>query len=85
LDDIQKEEEGEWMSELLGIQEDQDVSKLGIMPITQNAPMSHSSCQSVEQEDQDFNIDDTEELDHIDADFNIIALTELEGADDHVA
>jgi len=62
--------------------EDQDDSDPGIMPITNNALSSHSSSQTAEQEDQDFEIQNAEELDQVDADFNNIALTELEGAND---
>jgi hypothetical protein len=52
------------------------------MPITNNALPSHSSSWTAEQEDQDFDIQNAEELDQVDADFNNIALTELEGAND---
>jgi hypothetical protein len=62
--------------------EDQDDSDPEIMLITNNARLSHSSGRTAEQEDQDFDIQNAEELDQVDADFNNIALTELEGAND---
>jgi hypothetical protein len=77
---MEEEEEGEGKEELPGMLEDQDDSDLGIMPITNNALPSHSSGRTAEQEDQDFDIQKAEELDQVDADFNNIALTELEGA-----
>jgi hypothetical protein len=80
LDDMEEEEEGEGKEELPGMPEDQDDSDLVIMPITNNALRSHSSGRAAEQEDQDFDIQDAEELDQVDADFNNIALMELEGA-----
>jgi len=52
------------------------------MPITNNALLSHSSGRTVQPEDQDFDIQNTEEIDQVDADFNNIALTELEGVND---
>jgi len=82
LDDMEEEEEGEGKEELPGMPEDQDDSDPGIMPITNNALPSHSSGQTAEQEDQDFDIQNAEELDQVDADCNNIALTELEGPND---
>ena len=82
LDDMEKEEEGEGKEELPGMPEDQDDSDPGIMPITHNALPSHSSGRTAEQENQDFDIQNAEELDHADADFNNIALMEQEGAND---
>ena len=60
--------------------EDQDNSDPGIMLITSNAPASHSLGQTVEPEDQDFDIQNAQLLDLVDADFNNIALMEEEGA-----
>jgi hypothetical protein len=60
--------------------EGQDDSNLGIMLITDNAVPSHSSSWTVQQEDQSFNIYNPEKLNQVDTDFNNIALTELEGA-----
>ena len=82
LDDMEDEEEGEEKEEVPGMPGDQDDSDPGIMPITNNALPSHSSGRTAEQEDQDFDIQNAEELDQVDADFNNIALTELEGAND---
>jgi len=82
LDDMEEEEEGEGNEELLGMPEDQDDSDQGMMPIANNALPSHSSVRTAEQEDQDFDIQQAEEFDQVDADFNNIALTELEGAND---
>ena len=81
-DDTEEEEEGEGMQELLGMPEGQDDSNPGIMPITDNTPPTHSSGWTVEQVDPDFDIQNEEELDQVDADFNNIDLTELEGAND---
>ena len=77
---MEEEEEGEGKEELPGMAEDLDNSDPGIMPITNNALPSHASGRTAEQEDQDFDIQNAEELDQVDADFNNIALTELEGA-----
>jgi hypothetical protein len=82
LDDMEVEEEGEGKEELPGMPEDQDDSDLGIMPITNNALPSHSSEWTAKKEEQHFDIQNTEELDQVDADFKTIALTELEGAND---
>jgi hypothetical protein len=82
LDNMEKEEEGEWKEELVGMTEDQDNSDPVIMLITNNAPPRHFSSRTAEQEDQDFNIQNSEELDQVDADFNNIALTELDEAND---
>ena len=82
LDDIEEEEEGEWMAELSGMQEDQDDSDPGIKPITNNALPCQSSGQTAEQENNDFDIQNAEEVDHVDAEFENIALTELGGAND---
>jgi hypothetical protein len=60
----------------------EDDSELGIMPITYNAPPRNPPSRTVELEDQDFAIQNAEELDQVDADFNNIALTEQEGAND---
>jgi len=70
------------MEELPGMPEDQDDSDLGNMPMTKNALLSHSSGRTVEPEDQDFDIQYAEELDQVDTEFNDIALTEPEGAND---
>jgi hypothetical protein len=83
LDDMQQEEEGAGKEELPGMPEDQDNSDPGIMPITNNALPSYSSSQTAQQEGQDFDIQNAEELDQVDADFNKIGLTELEGANNH--
>jgi hypothetical protein len=82
LDDMEDEEEGEEKEEVPGMPEDQDDSDQGIMPITNNALPSQSSGRTAEHEDQDFEIQNAEELDQVDTDFNNIALTELEGAND---
>jgi hypothetical protein len=82
LDDMEQEEEGEGNEELPGMPEDQDDSDPGIMPITNIALPSNSPGRTAEQEDQDFAIQNAEELHRVDADFNKIALTELEGAND---
>jgi len=79
---MEEEEEGEGKEELPGMPEDQDDSDPGIVPIANNAPPSHSSGRTADQEDQDFNNHNAEEFDQVDADFNNIALTELEGAND---
>jgi len=79
---MEEEEEGEGKEELPGIPEDQDDSDPGIVPIANNALPSHSSGRTAEQEDQDFNNHNAEEFDQVDADFNNIALMELEGAND---
>jgi len=62
--------------------EDQDNSKLGIMPINIYTPQRHSPGRSVNQQDQDFENDSVEELDQVETDFRNIALTEPEGAND---
>jgi hypothetical protein len=84
LDDMEEEEEEEEEEEgkeaLPGMSEDD--SEPGIMPITNNAPPRNPPSRTVELEDQDFEIQNAEELDQVDADFNNIALTELEGAND---
>jgi len=77
---VEEEEEGE--EELPGMPDDQDDSDLGIMLLTNNALPSHSSGRTGEQDDQDFPIQNTEEFDQVDAEFNNIALTQLEGAND---
>jgi len=77
---MEEEEEGEGKEELPGMPEDQDNSNPVIMPITTYPPLRHSPNRNVKQEDQDFDIQNTEQLHHIDTDFNIIALTELAGA-----
>jgi len=82
LDDMEEEEEGEGKEELPGMPEDQDDSDLGLMPITNNAIPSHSSGRTAKREDQDLDIQNAEELDRVDADFNNIAPTVLEGAND---
>jgi len=82
LDHIEEEEEGQWKAELSGMLEDQDNSDPGIMPITNNALLCHSSGRTAEQEDHDFEIQNAEELDHVDAEFENIALTELGGDND---
>jgi hypothetical protein len=82
LDDMEEKEEGQGNEELLGMPEDQNNSDPGIMPIAKNVLPSHSHGWTVEQEDLDFNIQNGDELDHVDADFNNIGLTELEGAND---
>jgi hypothetical protein len=79
---MEEEQEGEGKEELPGMPEDQDDSDQGIMPITNNALPSHASGRTATREDQDFDIQNAEELDQVDADFNNIALTELEGAND---
>jgi len=80
LDDVEEKEEGEAKYELPGMLEDLDNSDLWIMQITNHAIPILSSGRTVEQEDQDFEIHNAEELDQVDSDFNNIALTELEGA-----
>jgi len=80
LYDMEEEEEEEGKEELPGMREDQDDSDLGIMPITNNALLCYSSSRTVEQEDQEFNIQDTEELDEVDADFTNIALNGTRGS-----
>jgi len=82
LDDMEEEKEGEGKEELPGMPEDQDDSDPGIMPITNNVRPRHSSGRTAKQEDQDFDIQNAEEFDQVDADFNNIALMELEGAND---
>ena len=83
LDNMEEEgEEGRAKEELLGMPEDQDDSDLAIMYNARNALPSHSSGRTVEQEHQDFDIQNTEELYQVDADFNIITLMELNGAND---
>jgi hypothetical protein len=52
------------------------------MPITDNAPQRNPPSRTVELEDQDFEIQNMEEIDQVDANFNNIALRELEGAND---
>jgi len=82
LDNMAAEEEGEGKEELPAILEDQEESNLGIMPIIKNALQSHCPSCTVKHEGQDFDIQNVEELDQVDADFNNIALTELEEAND---
>lgn len=48
-DNIKEQEEGEGKKEIPQIVEDQDNSELGIIPITDNAPLSHSADWTVEQ------------------------------------
>ena len=79
---MEEEEEGEGEEELPGMPGDQDYSNRGMMTITNNAIPSYFSGRTVEQEDQDFNIQYAEELDQLEADFNNITLTELGGAND---
>ena len=62
--------------------ENQEDSEPGIMPITDNAPSRTSTSRTVKMEDQDFGIHSAEALGQVDADFNNIALKDLEGADD---
>jgi hypothetical protein len=84
LDDTEKteeqEEEEEEKEELPGMSEDD--SEQGYMPISTNAPRKNPPCHTVELEDQQFVIQNTEELDPVDGDFNNIALMEVEGAND---
>jgi hypothetical protein len=82
LADMEEEEEGEGKEELPGMPEDQDDSDPGIMPITIIALPRYSSRRTAEHEDQDFDIQNTEDVDYVDADFNNIALTEQVGAND---
>jgi hypothetical protein len=82
FDDMEEEQEGEGKEELPGMPEDQDDCDPRIMLNTNNTLPSQSSGRTAEQEDQDFDIQNTAELDQVDADFNNIALTELEGAND---
>jgi len=82
LTEMEEEEEGIGNDELPGLPEDQDDSDLGLMPITHNTPLSNSPGWTLKLEDQDFDIQNAEELDQVDADFNNIGLTELEGAND---
>jgi hypothetical protein len=82
LDNMEEEEEGEEEEELPGMPEDQDDPDPEIMLITNNTLPSHSSDRTAKQEDQDFDIQNAEELDQVDAVFNNIALTELKGAND---
>jgi len=82
LDDMREEDKGYGNEELPGMPQDQNNSDLGIMLMNNNAQLSHSPSRTVEQEYQDFDIQNAEQLDQVDADFNNIALTELEGAHD---
>jgi hypothetical protein len=84
LDDTEETEEQEEEEEekevLPGMSEDD--SEQGFMPITTNAPRKNPPSHTVELEDQHFLIQNPEELDPVDGDFNNIALTEVEGAND---
>jgi hypothetical protein len=81
---MEEEEDGEGKEDLPGMPEDKDKdnSDLRIMAITNNALPSHSSCRTAEHEDQDCDIQNADQLDQVDVDFNNIALTEQEGAND---
>jgi hypothetical protein len=79
---MDEEEEREGNGELPGMPEDQDNSNLGIMPLTHNALTSHYPSQTVENQDQDINIQNAKQLDLVDPDFNNIAIMDLEGAND---
>jgi hypothetical protein len=84
LDDTEEEEAEEEVEdgkgELPEISEDN--SEPGIMPITNNPSPRNPPSRTAELEDQDFEIQNVEELNQVEADFNNIALTELEGAND---
>jgi len=79
-EEAQEEEMKEAKEELLGMSEED--LELGIMLITNNAPLRNSPSPTVELEDEDFETQNAEELNHVDVEFNNIALTELEGAND---
>lgn len=57
------------------MQEDQDDSDPGLMLIIHYSLVGHSSGRTVEQQDQDLDIQHSEELDQVDVDFNSIDLT----------
>jgi len=82
LDDMEENDVGEGTEEQPGMPADQDDSDPGIMLITINTPWSHSPSTTVEQEDQDFDIQNLDKLDQVDADFNNIALMEQDGGND---
>jgi hypothetical protein len=82
LNDIKKEQEGKGKEELPVMPGDLDDSDPGIMPITNSVLPSCLYGRTPEQEDQHFVIQNAEELDQADTDFNNIALTALEGAND---
>ena len=54
LDEIEEAEQVEGKDELLRMQENQEDSKCGIMPIMNNKPGRNSLCQTCIQEDLDF-------------------------------
>ena len=82
LDHNEEEEEDEGdeagKEELLGMSEDN--LDPGFMLINTNIAARYSPSRTVDLEDQDFELQNTEELDQVDADINNIALTEQEGA-----
>jgi len=83
LDIMEEDVEGKGKEELQGMPEDHYDSKQGIMMITDHAQSRDSPGWSFEH-DQDFEIQNGEELDHVDADFSNIALMEREGANNPV-
>ena len=78
LDDVKEEEEEvkEGKEEKAGMSEDD--SELWTMLIINNAPCSNSPGLTGGLKAQDLEIQHVEELDQVDADFNNIALMELE-------
>jgi len=80
LDDVREEEEEvkEGKEEKAGMSEDD--SELWTMLIINNAPCSNSPRLTGGLKAQDLEIQHVEELDQVDADFNNIALMELERA-----
>jgi len=60
---MEEAEEGEGKGDLSGMPEDQDHSDPVFMLITHNAPPSHSPGWTIEQENQDFDIQNPEEFD----------------------
>ena len=79
-DNNEKEEMKEGKQNLPGMPEDD--YELALMPSRNNAPARHYPNCTVEQEDQDFEIQYVEELYQVDSGFNTVALIELELAND---
>jgi hypothetical protein len=78
LDDMEEEESREGKDEIQGIGEDQYNSDPEIKPITNIALLITFSCQTAEDEDEDFDNQHAEEIDQIHPEFDQIALTDLE-------
>jgi len=78
VEEVEEGEEKEQNEELPGMSE-ADV-ELGIMPIANNAHQRYPASHIARVEDPDLQIFKAEELDQVVADFNNIALTEQEGA-----